>query len=97
MHVVDLAKGHIAALLKSKVGLNIYNLGSGVGTSVLQLIETFEKVNQIKVPYEIIDRRPGDLATVYTDASKAKKELGWETKLTVEDMVKDAWNFEERQ
>src|SRR5690554_939314 len=94
IHVVDLAKGHIAALLKSKVGLNIYNLGSGVGTSVLQLIETFEKVNNIKVPYTIVDRRPGDLATVYADASKAKIELGWETKLTLEDMVKDAWVFE---
>src|SRR5690554_5289786 len=94
IHVVDLAKGHIAALLKAKQGLNVYNLGSGVGTSVLELISTFEKVNNIKIPYEIIDRRPGDLATVYADASKAKEELDWETKLTVEDMVKDAWTFE---
>src|SRR5690554_7644686 len=94
IHVVDLAKGHIAALLKAKQGLNVYNLGSGVGTSVLQLISTFEKVNNIKIPYEIIDRRPGDLATVYADASKAKEELDWETKLTIEDMVKDAWTFE---
>lgn len=94
IHVVDLAKGHIAALLKAKQGLNVYNLGSGVGTSVLELISTFEKVNNIKIPYEIVDRRPGDLATVYADASKAKNELDWETKLTVEDMVKDAWTFE---
>lgn len=94
IHVVDLAKGHIAALLKSNKGLNIYNLGSGVGTSVLELVETFEKVNNIKIPYEIVDRRPGDLATVYADVSKAKVELNWETKLTVEDMVKDAWKFE---
>lgn len=55
------------------------------------------QVNNIKVPYTIVDRSPGDLSTVYADASKAKKELGWETKLTLEDMVKDAWNFEERQ
>ncbi|WP_025724365.1 UDP-glucose 4-epimerase GalE [Acholeplasma granularum] len=94
IHVVDLAKGHIAALLNAHKGLNFYNLGSGIGTSVLELIQTFEKVNEIKVPFEIVDRRPGDLATVYADASKAKKELRWETKKTLEDMVKDSWFFE---
>ncbi|CDR30483.1 UDP-glucose 4-epimerase [Acholeplasma oculi] len=94
IHVVDLAKGHIAALKGSKDNVNIYNLGSGVGTSVLELIQTFEKVNHIKIPYEIVDRRPGDLATVYADVNKAKKELNWQTELTIEDMVKDAWRFE---
>ena len=94
IHVVDLAKGHIAALMNAKSNFNIYNLGSGVGTSVLELIHTFERVNGIKIPYDIVERRPGDLATVYADASKAKKELHWETKLTVEDMVEDAWIFE---
>jgi UDP-glucose 4-epimerase len=94
IHVDDLAKGHIAALQNNKQGLHVFNLGSGVGTSVLQIIQTFEKINQIKVPYEIVGRRPGDLATVYADVSKANKELNWETKLTIEDMVKDAWAFE---
>ena len=94
IHVVDLAKGHIAALEKASSNLNIYNLGSGEGTSVLQIIEAFEKINGVKVPYVIADRRPGDLATVYADVKKAKKELDWETKLTLEDMVKDAWHFE---
>ncbi len=96
IHVVDLAKGHIAALEGSKNNVNIYNLGSGVGTSVLELIQTFERVNHIKIPYEIVDRRPGDLATVYADVNKAKKELNWQTELTIEDMVKDAWEFESR-
>ena len=96
IHVVDLAKGHIAALMTAKSSFNIYNLGSGVGTSVLELIHTFERVNGIKIPYDIVERRPGDLATVYADASKAKNELHWETKLTVEDMVKDAWAFEKQ-
>ena len=95
IHVVDLAKGHIAALEKAISNLNIYNLGSGEGTSVLQIIEAFEKINGVKVPYVIADRRPGDLATVYADVKKAKKELDWETKLTLEDMVKDAWHFED--
>jgi len=94
IHVVDLAKGHIAALQNSKQGLHVFNLGSGIGKSVLEIIQAFEKVNQIKVPYEIVGRRPGDLATVYADVSKAKKEFNWETKLTIEDMVRDAWAFE---
>ena len=76
IHVVDLAKGHIAALMNAKSNFNIYNLGSGVGTSVLELIHTFERVNGIKIPYDIVERRPGDLATVYADASKAKNFIG---------------------
>ena len=94
IHVVDLAKGHIAALNNMKPGVNIYNLGTGKGISVLELVHAFEKVNKVKVPYKIVGRRPGDLAVAYADASKAKKELNWETKLTLEDMVRDAWNFE---
>lgn len=94
IHVVDLAKGHIAALEGAKDNLNVYNLGSGVGVSVLELIETFKKENNIDIPYEIVERRPGDIATVYADPAKAKEELNWETKLTVKDMVKDSWNFE---
>ena len=94
IHVVDLAKGHLAALEKSKSNFNVYNLGSGEGVSVLELVETFKKENNIDIPYEIVERRPGDLATVFADPAKAKEELNWETKLTVKDMVEDAWNFE---
>lgn len=82
--------------MNAKSIFNIYNLGSGVGTSVLELIHTFERVNGIKIPYDIVERRPGDLATVYADPIKAKKELNWKTKLTLEDMVKDAWVFEKQ-
>lgn len=94
IHVVDLAKGHVAALKHMKPGVNIYNLGTGKGLSVLEIVHAFEKVNNVKVPYKIVGRRPGDLATVYADVSKAKRDLNWEAELTIEDMVKDAWNFE---
>ncbi|VEU79993.1 UDP-glucose 4-epimerase GalE [Haploplasma axanthum] len=94
IHVVDLAKGHLAALTKSKSGLSVYNLGTGEGVSVLELIETFKRVNKIDIPYEITTRRAGDVASVYADGTKALKELGFKTKLTLEDMVRDSWNFE---
>lgn len=94
IHVVDLAKGHVAALEDEKDNINIYNLGTGRGTSVLELVNTFMKVNKIEIPYEIVERRPGDIAVSFADVKKAKKELNWEAKLTIEDMVKDAWNFE---
>jgi UDP-glucose 4-epimerase len=94
IHVVDLAKGHLSALESSKQGINIYNLGTGKGTSVLELVNTFMKVNKINIPYEITDRRSGDIAVSFASVEKAKKELNWEAKLTIEDMVKDAWNFE---
>lgn len=94
IHVVDLAKGHLAALEKSSKGLSIYNLGSGKGTSVLELIKNFQKVNEIEIPFEIVERRPGDLDTVYANATKANKELNWTTNYDVEDMVRDSWNFE---
>ena len=94
IHVVDLAKGHVAALEANKAGINIYNLGTGQGTSVLELVNAFIKINKVNVPYEIVARRAGDIATCFANASKAKEELKWEARLTVEDMVKDAWNFE---
>ncbi|WP_058486971.1 UDP-glucose 4-epimerase GalE [Defluviitalea phaphyphila] len=94
IHVMDLAEGHVAAIEKLDKGVHIYNLGTGRGTSVLQLVEAFEKVNGIKIPYEIVQRRPGDIAECYADASKAKKELGWTAKRNIEDMVRDAWRFE---
>lgn len=97
IHVVDLAIGHLKALEKldkEQKGLFIYNLGTGVGYSVLDIINTFEKVNNTKVKYKIAPRRPGDIASCYSDPSKAKKELGFETKKNLEDMCRDSWNFE---
>lgn len=97
IHVVDLALGHLKAvekLNKEKKGLYIYNLGTGVGYSVLDLVNTFEKVNNIKIKYKIAPRRNGDIATCYSDLSKAKRELNFEATKTLEDMLKDAWNYE---
>ena len=94
IHVVDLAKGHVKALEKMKDGLKIYNLGSGKGVSVLELVNTFQKVNNVKVNYKIVDRRAGDLAEYYADPSKALEELGWKTEKTLEDICRDAWNYE---
>ncbi len=97
IHVVDLAKGHVLALNKLNKegkGLFIYNLGTGTGYSVLDLVNTFEKENNVKVNYKIVDRRPGDIAICYSNPSKAREELGFECTKTLEDMVRDAWNFE---
>ena len=95
IHVVDLANGHLKALdkIRQESGVKIYNLGTGNGYSVLELVNTFEKVNNIKVNYKIADRRPGDIAECYADPTKAKNELGWEAKLGIEQMCKDSWNF----
>jgi UDP-glucose 4-epimerase len=97
IHVVDLAYGHMAALEKMKQGVNVYNLGTGKGTSVLELIHTFQNVNNITIPYDIVDRRPGDVASSYADVSKAWEELGWKTEKSVEDMCRDSWFFEKNQ
>ncbi len=94
IHVLDLAEGHLAAIENIKKGVSIYNLGTGHGISVFQLVNTFENVNQVNIPYEITDRRKGDIAECYADAGKAKKELNWEAKKNVKDMVRDAWRFE---
>ena len=94
IHVVDLAQGHVAALEAKIEGVEAINLGTGKGTSVLEIIHAFEEVNQIEIPYEIVERRPGDIAISYADTKKAKTLLNWEAKLTIKDMVKDAWNFE---
>lgn len=94
IHVMDLAYGHKAALDFMPKGIQVYNLGSGQGTSVLELITTFERVNGIKIPYIITDRRPGDVATSYADVSKSNLDLKWKTQKSVEDMCRDAWNFE---
>ncbi|MEK5184012.1 UDP-glucose 4-epimerase GalE [Solibacillus sp. FSL W7-1324] len=94
IHVMDLAEGHVAALEGLTPGTHIYNLGTGSGTSVLQLIQTFETVNNIKIPYKITSRRSGDIATCYADATKARVELNWVAKRTLEEMCADAWRFE---
>lgn len=96
IHVVDLAKGHVAALkkLRQKSGLVIYNLGSGQGTSVLQLIRAFEKANGVKIPYQIAPRRPGDIDSSYANCDKALKELNWKVQLTVLDACKDSWRWQ---
>ena len=95
IHVVDLAKGHIKAIEKvsKKTGIDAYNIGTGEGYSVLDLISTFEKVNKVKVNYKIVDRRPGDIAACYADPTKALNELGWKAEKNIEDMCKDAYNF----
>jgi UDP-glucose 4-epimerase len=91
IHVVDLAKGHLAALGNMKPGVAVYNLGTGKGYSVLEIIETFKRVNQVDVPYKIVERRPGDAAECFSDPAKAARELGWTAKLGVEDMCKSAF------
>ena len=96
IHVVDLAKGHLAAIdhaLKSDNGVYIYNLGSGNGVSVTEMVTTFEKVNNIKLNYVYGERREGDLPVVFSDATKAYEELGWKTTKTLEDMCKDSYDF----
>jgi len=93
IHVVDLARGHVAAINKMKPGISIYNLGTGRGTSVLEMISAFEKASGKKLPYEIVGRRPGDLAEIFANPAKAEKELGWKTKLTVEDAMNDTINY----
>lgn len=97
IHVVDLAEGHIAALEKAKPGVHIYNLGTGEGTSVLELVHAFEEVNTLKLPYKVMPRRAGDIATSYADVSKAERELGWVAKRDVYAMCRDAWRFEQNQ
>ena len=95
IHVVDLAKGHLSALKKAlkDEGMFYYNLGTGNGYSVLDLVKNFEKVNKVKVPYKIVERRPGDIASCYADPTKAYKELGWKAELGLEDMMRDSYNF----
>ena len=95
IHVVDLARGHIKAIehVMKQTGIDYYNLGTGVGYSVLDIIKTFEKVNNVKVNYRFVDRRPGDIASSYADVTKSYKELGFKTIYTLEDMCKDAYNF----
>ncbi len=95
IHVVDLAKGHVDAIkfVETHAGIEIFNLGTGVGYSVLDIVKTFSKVNNIEIPYQIVGRRDGDVAECYADPSKAKEELGWIATKSLEDMCRDSWNF----
>lgn len=96
IHVVDLAKGHLAALgHKTNDAISIYNLGTGHGYSVLQMIHAFEKASGKTIPYQIVTRRPGDIAACYADSSKAENELGWKTTKTLDDMCSDGWRWQQ--
>ena len=100
IHVVDLAKGHLLALDKlnrEDNGIFIYNLGTGKGYSVLEMINAFKKVNNVDVPYKIVERRAGDIATCYSDPTKAEKELGFKATKTLEDMMRDGWNYQKNK
>ena len=98
IHVVDLALGHLKAIQKlgkcKKLGLKIYNLGTGNGYSVLQIVKAFEKASGRPVPYKISPRRSGDIAECWADPSLAKKELGWSAKRGLDEMCKDAWKWQ---
>ena len=93
IHVVDLAKGHVAAIEKMKPGVSIYNLGTGKATSVLEMVAAFEKASGKKLPYKIVGRRAGDLPKIFANPKKAKEELGWETELTIENAMDDTINY----
>lgn len=97
IHVMDLASGHVSAmrkLEKGKLGIKFYNLGTGQGASVMQLIKTFERVNNVKIPYTIEPRREGDISTMYSDPKLAEEELGWRAKNTLEEMCVDFWRWQ---
>lgn len=97
IHVVDLAKGHLKAIEKAmeEPGVKYYNLGTGTGYSVLDLVTTYEKVNNVKVPYKIVGRRPGDIDACYADPTKAYEELGWKAELGIEEMCRDSYLYQE--
>ena len=96
IHVVDLAKGHVAAVkfVAAHPGCDVFNLGTGCGYSVLDMVKTFQEVNEVPVPYQIVDRRPGDLATCYADPAKSAEVLGWKAEKTLADMCKDSWRWQ---
>lgn len=98
IHVCDLASGHVAAIdyMQKHKGENVFNLGTGTGYSVLDMVNAFERVTGRNVPYEIVDRRPGDLATVYASPDKSAELLGWKAKYNLDDMCRDAWNWQSK-
>ena len=96
IHVVDLAKGHVAAVkfVTEHAGCEVFNLGTGCGYSVLDMVKTFQEVNNVPVPYQIVDRRPGDLATCYAEPGKSAEMLGWKAEKTLADMCRDSWRWQ---
>lgn len=98
IHVMDLAAAHVAAVekLSNRPGILTYNLGTGRGSSVLEVIAAFEKATGVRIPYDIVSRRPGDVVAAYADPSKAKRELGWEAKFDLTDMCRDGWNWQQK-
>ncbi len=96
IHVVDLAIGHLKALEKHQddAGFHVYNLGTGTGYSVLDMVKAFEQANDIKVPYKLVERRPGDIAVCYSNPQKALEQLGWKTQYDLTQMMKDTWNWQ---
>ena len=96
IHVVDLAKGHVAAVkyTEENKGCEVFNLGTGAGYSVLDMVHTFRDVNRVEVPYQIVDRRPGDLAVCYADPAKSAEKLGWKAEKTLADMCRDSWRWQ---
>ena len=98
IHVVDLAKGHVAAVkyVEKNSGCEVFNLGTGTGYSVLDMVHAFIEANGVDVPYAIVDRRPGDLATCYADPSKSAEKLGWKAEKNLQDMVRDSWNWQSK-
>ena len=96
IHVVDLAKGHVAAVkyVTENPGCEVFNLGTGTGYSVLDMVNAFIKENKVDLPYKIVDRRPGDIATCYADPAKSREKLGWTAEYGMEDMVRDSWNWQ---
>ena len=98
IHVVDLAKGHVAAVKYACAhqGCEVFNLGTGTGYSVLDMVRTFQEVNGVKVPYEVVPRRPGDIATCYADPGKSERVLGWKATHTLADMCRDSWNWQSK-
>jgi len=98
IHVVDLAKGHAAAVkyVLENTGCEVFNLGTGTGYSVLDMVHTFREVNRVTLPYRITDRRPGDIGTCYADPAKSAEKLGWKAEKTLSDMCRDAWNWQKK-
>ena len=97
IHVQDVAEGHVVALdaiVGGDAGVHVWNLGSGQGTSVLEMIHAFERASGREIPYEVVDRRPGDLPAFWADPTKAEQELGWRTSRTVDDMCRDTWTWQ---
>jgi UDP-glucose 4-epimerase len=96
IHVVDLAKGHVAAVkyTAENTGCEVFNLGTGTGYSVLDMVNTFKEVNQVALPYQIVGRRPGDIATCYADPSKSAQKLGWKAEKNLGDMCRDSWRWQ---